>query len=729
MIAFLAQRLGPALPQLLLLLLPPLPPATAATAARRRAVGRAMAAAGPPLAARAPPWRRPARPGHRAPAARAALPQRTLEFANDRGERLVGTLTEPEPGGAGGDPELAPVVILAHGWMGSRHSELLVRLATALGRSAGLAALRFDFSGCGDSGGDLRYGQYRSEARELHAARAFVEGSLGRRVGGLVGHSRGATDALLAAADGDDWPCVVALAARCDLQGGVLQRLGADVLAALDAHGQVEMRGRSAARGAFSWTLRREDLDDRLATDVAAACGRIARTPVLVVHGSADADVPLADARAIDAALAGPHELVVLQGADHLFTGAAMYEVAGAAATARRTTLATTAAATAPVKYATFYDAIVADKANHALLLSAVNANPDIVALLKLRQNVTAFIPTDKARRAARASAPARRAAAARARGGALAPRSRSLPAGAPLHGPPHARAAPPRPASSPQAFVAMALQLKLGLSPAKFSSNACLISAILRYHIVAPGMKAPRLAARAAPAPTKLVLRAGTTPAGAPQYAAKTLRFQAEGGTVRVVAPASSGLLVEPKNVTIVGGGVKHNINAVLLPAADLPALLAMTGCPASARAGAAADRAAPSQTRPGVISAPQAVALLLSTASAELTKPNKPSDVKVGDSGSLSFKRMEAFAFVRKKAADAAADSKSADAPKAADAAAAKPADAPKPADAAAAKPADAAAAPKSAAAAAAPKSAAAATPKPAAAAATPAPAAPKH
>ena len=86
-----------------------------------------------------------------------ALPQQHIEFLNHRSERLVGTLTDPEPRApdvtssssspdAGPGPSsstLPPVVILAHGYMSSRNSELLVRLSTALARSCQLASLRY----------------------------------------------------------------------------------------------------------------------------------------------------------------------------------------------------------------------------------------------------------------------------------------------------------------------------------------------------------------------------------------------------------------------------------------------------------------------------------------------------------------------------------------------------------------------------------------------------------
>eukprot|EP00775_Hariotina_reticulata_P004893 gene4893-5138_t len=100
---------------------------------------------------------------------------------------------------------------------------------------------RFDFSGNGDSEGAFRYGQYRSEAQELRCAKQHLEQQLGRRVVAMVGHSKGATDVLLYASQWDDLPCVVNLAGRCDVQKGVLERLGPEVLEQLDRIGQVSV--------------------------------------------------------------------------------------------------------------------------------------------------------------------------------------------------------------------------------------------------------------------------------------------------------------------------------------------------------------------------------------------------------------------------------------------------------------------------------------------------------
>lgn len=79
----------------------------------------------------------------------------------------------------------------------------------------------------------------RSEAQELRCAKEFLEQHLDRHVVAMIGHSKGATDVLLYAAQFDDVPCIVNLAARFEVQKGVLERLGPDVLQQLEQNGKV----------------------------------------------------------------------------------------------------------------------------------------------------------------------------------------------------------------------------------------------------------------------------------------------------------------------------------------------------------------------------------------------------------------------------------------------------------------------------------------------------------
>jgi pimeloyl-ACP methyl ester carboxylesterase len=71
-----------------------------------------------------------------------------LTFVNSRGLRLQGLLTMPESG------HCLPLVISCHGFSSSKNSRTNTLLAPSL-KEAGIACLRFDFTGHGDSEGDI----------------------------------------------------------------------------------------------------------------------------------------------------------------------------------------------------------------------------------------------------------------------------------------------------------------------------------------------------------------------------------------------------------------------------------------------------------------------------------------------------------------------------------------------------------------------------------------------
>ena len=290
-----------------------------------------------------------------------------VNFPGLDGEQLVGTLrTVREEEGrdaAAADANVAPtnprppIVLLAHGYMSYRDASVLVRVADALA-DHGVASLRWDFSGNGESGGRFRYGGYRREAGEIACAAAFCEQrqeGQGFRVIALVGHSKGATSSIVYAGGGGGIGRprsanlrVVNVAGRFDVSEGVERRLGARVLEALRRDGRVDgMPGRrpgSAGGEPFQWTLYSEDLEDRLSTDVGKYCAAIAdaavaasatsaappphhpRVRVLSLHCDNDAEVAAREAAKFHSALGGDalgHRLVVLEGGDHSFRGEA----------------------------------------------------------------------------------------------------------------------------------------------------------------------------------------------------------------------------------------------------------------------------------------------------------------------------------------------------------------------------------------------------------------------
>ncbi|KAG1656552.1 hypothetical protein FOA52_011504 [Chlamydomonas sp. UWO 241] len=242
-------------------------------------------------------------------------PPRPLSLSAVLTEPLSG---RPGRGGGSGDGSVPPpVAILCHGFASRKDCGLLTSIAHAL-CSEGVACLRFDFRGNGESEGEFRYANYMLEVADLRAAVELVRGPLDRRVAAVVGHSKGGNVVLLYGGKYDDVPLVVNLSGRYDLAAGVMERFGPAVLEELRTAGWVRQATRNGAGKGIVYKLTQQDLDGRLALDMHAAAAAIKTSRVLTVHGSADPVIPVGDAHEF-AAVIPNHALVVVEGADHVF--------------------------------------------------------------------------------------------------------------------------------------------------------------------------------------------------------------------------------------------------------------------------------------------------------------------------------------------------------------------------------------------------------------------------
>jgi dienelactone hydrolase len=201
----------------------------------------------------------------------------------------------------------APGLIMCHGFTG--HKAEAHRLFVEAGRdftTHGLAVLRFDFRGSGDSGGDFRDMTVSREIEDAIAALDFLStrpevqasrlGVLGLSLGGCVAACLAGRDDRVRALT--LWAAVAHASRLADHLGPELQG------DAFDLNG---------------WAVGRGLLDDIAGLDPLAEVSKYAG-PSLVVHGTDDESVPASDASDYRLALGGRCTLHLMEGADHVFS-------------------------------------------------------------------------------------------------------------------------------------------------------------------------------------------------------------------------------------------------------------------------------------------------------------------------------------------------------------------------------------------------------------------------
>jgi uncharacterized protein len=227
-----------------------------------------------------------------------------LHFVNHMGETLAGTLHQPErtPVGA---------VVAGHCFTCSRHTSVLRTICGGL-CEAGFAALRFDFSGNGQSQGHFEQSTWSKQIQEMEAAVALM-----RKKGftwiGLAGHSLGAAIALLTARHLKDIGAVCRIAGRISTTGP-MQFLSPAQQQTLAQTGRVgfSSRGRQL-------TISQEFFDDAQRHDLIAIT-RSLTIPMLVVHGDQDTIIPVSEAHLAKKANPRQVELRIIAGGDHMLS-------------------------------------------------------------------------------------------------------------------------------------------------------------------------------------------------------------------------------------------------------------------------------------------------------------------------------------------------------------------------------------------------------------------------
>lgn len=199
-------------------------------------------------------------------------------------------------------PGMAPALAILHGWGGN--AETMLPLAAPLHRS-GYALLFFDARGHGRSDPDT-FSSMPRFSEDMEHALSWLKCQPGVDPGrvGVVGHSVGAAAALLVATRRDDLAAVVSIAAF--------------------AHPETVMRRLLAAWRVpyvpFGWYILhyvQRTIGHRFDDIAPINTIRRIRCPVLLVHGTEDTTVPVAEARMLYASRGGAAGSLLLVKGSH----------------------------------------------------------------------------------------------------------------------------------------------------------------------------------------------------------------------------------------------------------------------------------------------------------------------------------------------------------------------------------------------------------------------------
>jgi uncharacterized OsmC-like protein/fermentation-respiration switch protein FrsA (DUF1100 family) len=235
-----------------------------------------------------------------------------VKFPNSAGEELAGILDVPF-----GEP--AAYALFAHCFTCSKN----LKAATNISRSmtaAGIAVLRFDFTGLGESDGAFEDSSFSSTVADLLSAVHWLEKEY-RSPEILFGHSLGGTAVLQAAASVPSAVAVATIGSPSD--PAHVAHMFRDSEAALRENGVAEVQ-----LGGRPFRVRKQFLDDLSRHKLPEAVSDL-RKALLVMHAPLDDVVDVENASALFAAALHPKSFVSLDKADHLMSREADSKYAG----------------------------------------------------------------------------------------------------------------------------------------------------------------------------------------------------------------------------------------------------------------------------------------------------------------------------------------------------------------------------------------------------------------
>lgn len=227
-----------------------------------------------------------------------------LSFNNAQGVRLAARLDLP----LGMKP--VAFALFAHCFTCTKNFNAIVNINRALTRE-GIAVLRFDFTGLGESGGDFAHTNFSSNVSDLIAAAEFIKTEYeAPKI--LIGHSLGGAAVLQAASRIGSVAAVATISAPFNLSH-VARYLGS-------SQEQINATGEATFTLAGNqFTITKQFLDDLEQTRMEETIHNLGRA-LIIFHSPRDEIVGIDNAAKIFQAAMHPKSFVSLDRADHLLS-------------------------------------------------------------------------------------------------------------------------------------------------------------------------------------------------------------------------------------------------------------------------------------------------------------------------------------------------------------------------------------------------------------------------
>ncbi len=225
-----------------------------------------------------------------------------LIFKNKSGDNLAARLDLP----MGKKPQA--FALFAHCFTCTKNLKAAGNISRALNRE-GVAVLRFDFTGLGESDGDFADTNFSSNVADLIAAADFLQKNYeAPRI--LIGHSLGGAAVLQAAASIPSSVAVATIAAPAE-PTHIMRHLGSTLeIISTEGEAEINVAGQS-------FKIKKQFLDDLEQTRMQDTIRNLKRA-LLIFHSPIDNTVGIENAGQIFLAAKHPKSFVSLDHADHL---------------------------------------------------------------------------------------------------------------------------------------------------------------------------------------------------------------------------------------------------------------------------------------------------------------------------------------------------------------------------------------------------------------------------